>query len=466
MEILKRDGRTVLFDKNKVTKAVENSMRETINGVDSKISSYVAQQVEEILEGHENITVEDVQDLVETLLMETPRKDVAKRYILYRAERGRLRGKKTNKYKLLTDNFISKYKHREPPMDQLGTFVYYRTYSRWLPEENRRERWYETVRRAVEFNCSLVPTTQDEAEQLFDNMFNLKQFLSGRTMWIGFTEVSKKHPMANFNCSAVVVDNIQAFSDLFYLLMLGAGVGIRCLFEDVKKLPKFKTKVNIIHQDYMPIKQSKRIDHTSLSFLSNDTVEIIIGDSKTGWTSALQHCLELYTDNMYKEVDKVIINYNHVRPFGEKLKTFGGVASGHEAVKKIINKVHKIISKDQTMDYIYLRPIDVIDLCNIISEGVVTGGVRRSAQASLISINDSESIQAKSNLYIQENGKWKENENISHRKMSNNSIYYEQKPTREQLHWHLNQLKQNGEPGFLNSEAAKEKYDNFKACNP
>ncbi len=74
--------------------------------------------------------------------------------------------KKRTDGRILSDEFISRYKHRPNPMKQLGNFVYYRTYSRWLPDEKRREYWWETVRRAVEYNCSLVPTTKAEAEKI------------------------------------------------------------------------------------------------------------------------------------------------------------------------------------------------------------------------------------------------------------------------------------------------------------
>ena len=56
-------------------------------------------------------------------------------------------------------------------MTQLGDLVYYRTYSRYLPDEKRREYWWETVARAVDYNCSLIPTTREEAEK------NLQNFL-------------------------------------------------------------------------------------------------------------------------------------------------------------------------------------------------------------------------------------------------------------------------------------------------
>ncbi len=147
----------------------------------------------------ESVTVNDIQEQVETELMNSERKDVAKLYILYRKQRDELREIPKKNHKLLTDDFISQYKHLPNPFPtQLGQFVYYRTYSRWLPLEKRREYWWETVRRTVEFNCSLVKTTQREAELLYDNVFYLRQFLAGRSLWIGGTEVSLKYPMANF----------------------------------------------------------------------------------------------------------------------------------------------------------------------------------------------------------------------------------------------------------------------------
>jgi adenosylcobalamin-dependent ribonucleoside-triphosphate reductase len=468
LEIIKRNGKIVPFDQQKIIKAVENAMRETIKGIEPGISKYVAEQVEEILEGHKNITVEDIQDLIETLLMESTRKDVAKRYILYRSERNKTRLlRKSNKFNLLTDEFISKYKHLPAPMNQLGTFTYYRTYSRWLPEEARREYWWETVRRAVDYNCSLVNTSKEEAEQLYDNVFHLKQFLSGRSFWIGGTEVANKYPLANFNCAFVVIDHITAFRDLFYLLMLGTGVGNRILLHsDLEKLPKFKTNLNLIHQDYLPYPKHKRVDHTSLHFIGNDTAEIIIGDSKEGWSDSLYHYLNICTNKMYRNIDKLIINYNHVRPKGEKLKTFGGTASGHESIKTMLYKIHKVVSKLDHNGYAPLKPIDVIDICNAVGENVVIGGVRRTSQNCLISPFDTESIQAKSDLYIKRGQKWIENKELSHRKMSNNSIFYEEKPTKEQLHWHIQQIRHSGEPGFVNVQAAKERYDNFEGLNP
>ena len=103
----------------------------------------------------------------------------------------------------LSPEFLAPYQAQPAPMNELGAFVYYRTYSRWLPTEGRREYWWETVRRFVEFNINLDPhPSQAEAEQLFDSIFHLRQFPAGRSLWIGGTEAGTAYPSANFNCFA------------------------------------------------------------------------------------------------------------------------------------------------------------------------------------------------------------------------------------------------------------------------
>ena len=224
INVLKRNGSVSAFNPDKINTAIKLSMAETKQDVDEALSASISERVSEALQGMQSpVSVEDVQDLVEQYLMESPRKDAAKRYILYRYERDKTRDHRTKRLdgRLLSEEFVSRYKHKPNPMKQLGNFVYYRTYSRWLPEEKRREYWWETVRRAVEYNCSLVPTTKSEAEQLYDNIFFLRQFLSGRTFWVGGTDVAKHYPMANFNCSFTVIDTFNAYKDLFYLLMVG-----------------------------------------------------------------------------------------------------------------------------------------------------------------------------------------------------------------------------------------------------
>ena len=467
MKVQKRNSTLVEFDKNSIIRAIEKAMLETKEGIDTKLSHDIANKIESI--GLDIFSVEDIQNFVEDMLMESNRKDVAKRYIIYRNQRDKVR---KNKIKgLLSEEFISKYKHLPSPMTQLGSFVYYRTYSRYLPEEQRREYWWETVKRAVEYNCSLVPTNKEEAEKLYDNIFYLRQFLSGRTLYIGGTLVSEKFPTSNYNCSFAVIDNFEAFKDAFYLLMIGSGFGFRILKDDVSKLPRVKTNVEVIHKDYSSVPSTKREDSTSIQFTNNDMVKIIVGDSKGGWVQALDYFLRMLWDKDFVDIKTIVFNYDNVRPKGERLKTFGGTASGYESLKSMFAKVDKIIKKEglsQEQDRIKLKPINCMDILNAIGENVVIGGVRRTSEISLIGSDDEECIKAKSNLYTQSpiNGKWEIDTELSHRQMSNNSIYYKEKPSREQIHWQIEQMRYSGEPAFVNEIAGNKRRPNFNGVNP
>ena len=471
MKVVKRDGSVVSFEVSKIVRAIEKAMQETTLGIDKPLCESIGEQIVDVATGRENpISVDEIQDLVEELLMESPRKDAAKKYIIYRNEKDSTRiTRKKEDHRLLTDEFISKYKHMNSPMQQLGDFVYYRTYSRWLPEEKRREYWWETVRRAVEYNCTIAKTNRSEAEELFDNIFHLRQFLSGRTFWVGGTSVAKHYPMANYNCSFQIINSFSAFKDIFYLLMIGSGVGVRILKEDVAQLPRVRTDFEVVHKDYTPLPRSEREDNTSLEFFYNNTVKITIGDSKEGWVQSLDFFMQLIHSNEYRNIKTIIIDYDHVRPKGEKLRTFGGTASGHTSLKNMFHKIDRVVKKVGILTeskLIKLRPIDCLDIANVIGENVVVGGVRRTAEIVLVDADDQESIEAKSKLYEMQDGKWIVNEEILHRQMSNNSIYYREKPTRERLKWQLERMRYSGEPGWVNEVAGAKRRPNFNGVNP
>lgn len=136
----------------------------------------------------------------------------------------------------LTDDFLNQFEDFPPHMNALGRFVYLRTYSRYLPEKGRRETWKETCKRAVNYNVSLAyhhlkkfqktinfSALVKEAKRLYKSMYNLQQFLSGRTLWVGGAEtgVANKYPLANFNCSFTTIRSYDDLADIFYLLLVG-----------------------------------------------------------------------------------------------------------------------------------------------------------------------------------------------------------------------------------------------------
>lgn len=469
MNVKKRDGKIVRFDGEYIVRAVTLAAA-AAGEHDDDLARQVALNVEDALRagGAAEADIETIQDMVERELFTLQRFLTAKAYIRYRMEKEKSRGREDWKEGLLSKDFLSPYKHAPNPMEQLGSFVYSRTYSRYLPRLNRREFWWETVRRAVEYNCSLAPTSREEAEKLYDNMYHLRQFVSGRTLWVGSTPVSKAYPLANYNCAFEVLDDYHAYHDLFYLLMVGSGVGVRVLKEDAAKLPKIRTDVQILHKAYDPRPAAKRLEYTDLTF-SQEIATLSIGDSKEGWAQALEHYFNLLTNREYAKVSKLVIDYDSIRPRGERLKVFGGTASGYESMLAMLDKIHKVVASAGMRDgqaLAQLRPIDLLDIANIIGENVVSGGVRRTSEIGLIDADDEECVKAKSRLYRQVDGRWEIDKAIAHRQMSNNSIFYRKKPTREQLHWHLQQMRYSGEPGWINEEAGLKRRSDFKGCNP
>jgi ribonucleotide reductase alpha subunit len=466
LKVIKRDKKEVDFDRNKIKNAVASAINDT-DVEEEELSEKVTEAVYDKLRGREEVKVEEIQDLIEETLIEMNQATVAKEFILYRARRNETRSKRKKGNSLLSEEFLSQYKHKPNPFPtELGEFIYYRTYSRWLEEEQRREYWWETVKRAVEYNCSLAPTTREEAERLFDGVYNFRNFLAGRTLWTGGTEASRKYPMSNYNCAFTVIDNFKAYEDLFYLLLIGAGVGVRVLPEDVEKLPPARTEIKVKHEYYTPVHKSERDEFSHYEFNDNNSaIRIYVGDSKEAWVQALKIYFEVITRHEYETVNEIYFNYDSVRPKGERLKTFGGTASGHQSIKKMFDKLDSILELKQE-EKVNLEPLDCLDIANIIGENVVSGGVRRTSEVGLFDVNDEDVKTAKNDLYTQESGEWVINEEISHRQMSNNSIYYEEKPSREQLHWHVEQMRYSGEPGFANAEVGRARRENFKGANP
>lgn len=413
---------------------------------------------------------------------------------------------------LLNDEFLSKYPDMPEHMNELGQFVFYRTYSRWLPSLNRRETWKEAVARAVDYNVSITieqfkkndiepPISEivKEAETLFDNVFNLRQFLSGRTHWVGGAEskVAEKFPLSNFNCAFIDITKWDDLCDLFYLLLIGTGCGFKCTKENAFNLPQVRLDWELIHSEYKPLPPEERIEDTKLSVMENGYVKIYIGDSKEGWVEALRAFLSIITNPSFEFIKHIKVSYNSIRPHGERLKTFGGTASGHEPMKEMFEGIEKVLkgTMDEAIEPIidgHVRPIHILDIGNLIGSNVVVGGVRRTAEIFLCDADDWECILAKYGI----NGIWDEklhieianslNNNFNynadwlinmetnnpdvrplyHRRMSNNSITFTEKPTEEFLELVFKIMQLEGEPGFVNLEAANRRRPNCKGLNP
>ena len=484
--IKKRNGTIVPFDKERIIQAIYKAMI-SVNEENSDIAKQIADKIESSY--HEGLRVEDVERQVVKELFLANLDQVADSYADYKAQRKLLRSSNQTKYqgRFLSSDFITKYKHLPDPFPtELGKFVYYRTYSRPVIEEKRREFWWETCFRVVEFNIGLeldamkrqdIEITEkitsdliNEAEEIYDMMYHLKLFPSGRSLWIGGSKASYLYPLSNFNCSFVTIDTLKKFSEIFFVLMLGTGVGLSVEREYVKKLPKINSKIEIIHKSYEACPANIRKEYTELRLLNNNAIELEIGDSKFGWSSAIDLFFDILSSKQYVGIEYIFINYNNVRPEGERLKTFGGYASGHNNIKQMFEKIGRIFKEKRNINYQQwqtIAPIDALDIATIIAENVVSGGVRRSAEIVFCDADEIDVLNAKANLYFQDDdGNWVENKQTLNRALSNNSVIYKKRPTREELHAHFEKLKISGEPSFANFEEMKRRRDDVQGGNP
>lgn len=484
MRVITRKGIETTFNKEKIEIAILKAMHD-INEVNQRKAKEIADIIEE--SATDKISVEEIERQVVKQLYLANLDEVADSYSEYKAQRKLFRKTAHKENKFLSDSFLNQYKHDLNPFPtELGKFVYYRTYSRPIPEEHRRENWWETVLRVVEFNvdlqieamkrqgiqvtASITKELTQEAERIYELMYNLKLFPSGRSLWVGGTKSAAMYPLSNFNCSFVTINEFTKFSEIFFVLMLGTGVGLSVQKEYVSKLPKINSKIEIIHKDYVAVPKNTRKEHTELKQINSTALEIEIGDSKFGWSKAIDIYFEIITSKQYSDIDYVFINYNNVRPEGERLKTFGGYASGHGNIKTMFRKIDKIFKNKRNINqqiWQTVKSIDCLDIATIIAENVVSGGVRRSAEIVFCDSDDEEVLTAKSNLYFQdENGQWKSNDAILNRMLSNNTVLYTEKPSRQMLHEHFEKIKVSGEPAFGNFAEMKRRREDVQGGNP
>lgn len=421
--------------------------------------------------------------------------------------------------KFLSKEFLSKYPSHPAHMNQLGLFTFYRTYSRFLPELRRRETWKETVTRVVEYNVGLdyrhrVRMRLDipmgwlikEAEELFDSIFNIRQFPSGRSLWISNTPVAEKYPMSNFNCSFTNLEKWEDLPEVFYLLMLGSGVGFKSTPDMAYNMKPIRTNTTLILSPYHPVEVDQRLENTDTRFLENGFAKIYVGDSKEGWRDSLLSYLNLLTKPEHEHIHTIKISFNSVRPRGERLKGFGGTASGPEPLMEMFqgfddtlkNKIDPYLAPIESDEkgYGHVRPIHMLDMCNLIGNNVVMGNVRRSAEISLFDVSDTEMLFAKYGI----NGFWTDTHieqhnavmrkmeelgmdipewmygfdangkqprpGIKHRRLSNNSVGFNKKPSDDFMDLVFLMLQLDGEPGFINLEAASKRRPNMQGINP
>lgn len=412
--VRKRDGRMAAFDPEHITRAISKAMDAVGEGNEQDARQVTQKVVENIMRHNSNghaIGIEYIQDEVEKALILDDYARTAKAYILYRNKRAEERAKEVKR--VVPDKVkqlhIESQKYFANP---LAALVYYRTYSKWMPEEGRRETWVETVDRFMDFMEENLgdKLTLEEYTETRQAILDQDVCPSMRLLWAA-GPAARRSNVAAYNCSYLAPTKLQDFGEIMYILMNGVGLGFSVEHENVEQLPQIQMQTG-----------EKLPTH-------------VVDDSKEGWADAF--VLGLNTWFSGKDID---FDYSQIRPAGARLNTMGGRASGPKPLIDLIEfSRKKILSKQGRR----LRTIDVHDMICKIGDIVVAGGVRRSALISLSDLDDHNMREAKmGQFYLSE----------PQRSMANNSAVYAQKPSTAEFmsEWMSLIKSQTGERGIFN----------------
>jgi len=294
------------------------------------------------------------------------------------------------------------------------SFIHKSRYARWLDKEGRRETWGETVSRYMENIVYPVAGTDTYIKEIEEAILSLEVMPSMRSLMTAGPAAMRDN-ISMYNCSYIAVDNIVAFDEAMHVLMCGTGVGFSVERQYVQKLPEVPE-------------------------LFNSETNIVVKDSKEGWSKALRQVIALLYSGEIPTWD-----VSRVRPAGARLKTFGGRASGPAPLIDLFNFTINTFRGAQGRK---LSSIECHDIMCKIGEVVVVGGVRRSAMISLSNLSDDRMRTAKS-------GAWWDNN--PHRALANNSVAYSEKPDSLSFmrEWMALVESGSGERGIFNREAAK-----------
>ena len=294
------------------------------------------------------------------------------------------------------------------------TFIHLSRYARWSEEAGRRESWEETVDRVRNFWTGKFPAYELNIDEAFDAVLTTELMPSMRTLMSAGLPLDRDN-VAGFNCAYTAIDHPRRFDEILYVLMCGTGMGFSVERQFINELPEIPDE------------------------LYDTETTIVVADSKIGWAKAYRELISLLYQGQVAQWD-----VSKVRAAGERLKTFGGRASGP---KPLVDLFKFTIGVFKNAKGRKLTSIECHDIVCKVAEVVVVGGVRRSALISLSNLTDERMRNAKHGAW------WEQN---PQRALANNSVCYTEKPDMAifMREWEALYASKSGERGIFNREAA------------
>lgn len=300
-------------------------------------------------------------------------------------------------------------------------FIHTSRYARWMPEENRREGWDETVARYFDFFTTHLNETfdagltHDEVSPIVQTVTDLRAMPSMRAMMTAGNALARDN-ICGYNCAYRAIDDVRAFDEILFILMCGTGVGFSVERQYINILPA--------------------VPET----MEPSDLTIVVRDSKRGWAEALRELFGLLYAGRIPNLDT-----SKLRSAGAVLKTMGGRSSGPGPLIELFAFVIQIFKEAIGRK---LHSLECHDIICKIGDCVVVGGVRRSALISLSNLSDQRMRDAKA-------GEWWSL--TPHRQLSNNSVAYTEVPEVGQYmeEWLALYHSKSGERGIFNRQAAR-----------
>lgn len=333
-----------------------------------------------------------------------------------------------------------------------------RTYNRPISDDGKVfETWGETVGRVIKHQRwlweravkrQLTPHEDAELKEFRQLMLDRKVLTSGRTLWLGGTDVAKKREASQFNCSFTHVETVYDVVDILWLLLQGCGVGFRPIVGTLNGFNKPINNIEVVRSE-RTVKGGLEVNEETWDE-ETKVWTIKVGDSAEAWAKSIGKLLA-----GKHPADILRLDFSEIRPAGERLKGYGWISSGDGALATAYVNIANLLNRRAGS---LLTRIDILDLCNWL--GTVLSS-RRSAEIALFAYGEEEWQEftvAKKDWWVS---------NIQ-RAQSNNSLLFTTKPSREELSEILDLMVASGgsEPAFINGETATKRAPWFKGVNP
>jgi ribonucleotide reductase, class II len=251
--------------------------------------------------------------------------------------------------------------------------VFFRTYSRFTA--TGRETWQDVCTRTLKGLVKLGKLTDAEADIIDRMQRQVKAMPSGRWLWVGGSEwlEQPQNFSGAYNCTSTNVCDWAAFALMMDLAMMGCGTGGILEPNLIGNLPAIKNKLIVTTTSEIggvPIANRQELSTVEIT---GNNATIKVGDSRQGWVNSYKILLELSTDDRFTDEVQVGIDLSNVRPAGEPLKGFGGVANPVRLLE-LYGRCAGILNKAIG------RQLNSVECCLLIDEAAVTivaGNIRR-----------------------------------------------------------------------------------------